>query len=252
MILICPSCAARYEVDGSKFPAEGRKVRCKKCGHVWHQRPEADQSEIEETIFNPPPEPVVEERAPEPEPEPEPAWRAPVEEEESEAATVSFAEEDDAPVIAKSVKRGGSGALTALGWAALVAVVLVIGFSAANYRSQIVTIWPQSASLFSRLGMAVNNRGLDFTDVRHLNQTEDGQPVLVITGKLVNVSSKKLDVPPLRVTLSDENKHAIYDWSFAPSSGALAPGQSVTFRTRLSNPPSAARHVEMHFADGSE
>ncbi|HEY2034511.1 MAG TPA: DUF3426 domain-containing protein [Rhizomicrobium sp.] len=250
MILVCPSCAARYEVDGSKFPAEGRKVRCKKCGHTWHATPEADQAEIEEAIFNPPPEPVVQE--PEPEPEPEPAWRAPVEEEPEEVVFRPAEEEEDESVAPKPAKRGADGAMVVLGWVALVAVVLVIGFAAANYRSQIVTIWPQSASLFSKLGMAVNNRGLDFTDVRHMNQTEDGQPVLVITGKLVNVSARKLDVPPLRVTLSDENKRPIYDWSFAPSSGALAPGQSVAFRTRLSNPPSAARHVEMHFADGSE
>jgi hypothetical protein len=142
--------------------------------------------------------------------------------------------------------------LVVLGWAALVAVILVIGWSAANYRSQIVGIWPQSASLFSRLGMAVNTRGLDFADVRHMNQTEDGQPVLVITGKVVNVTGKRLDVPPLRVTLSDENKHGIYDWTFTPSSAALSPGQSVAFRTRLSNPPSATRHVELRFADGAE
>jgi predicted Zn finger-like uncharacterized protein len=248
MILVCPNCAARYEVDGTQFPAEGRKVRCKKCGHVWHQAAEAGQAEIEETIFNPPPEsepvPVAE---PETEAEaPQPSWRAPAVEDDA-------AEDDfhlDAPE--SPAKRGMGAVLVMLGWAALVVVILVIGWSAANYRSQIVGIWPQSASLFSRLGMAVNMRGLDFADVRHTNQTEDGQPVLVITGKVVNVTGKKLDVPPLRVTLSDANKHAIYDWSFAPSSHALAPGQAVGFRTRLSNPPSATRHVELRFADGKE
>jgi hypothetical protein len=100
--------------------------------------------------------------------------------------------------------------------------------------------------------MAVNARGLDFTDVRHTNQVEDGQPVLVITGTLVNVSGKRIDVPPLRVTLSDASKRPIYDWSFAPASSALAPGQSVAFHTRLSNPPPVARHVDLRFADGSE
>lgn len=248
MILVCPNCAARYEVDGTQFPAEGRKVRCKKCGHVWHQAAEAGQAEIEETIFNPPPEsepvPVAE---PETEAEaPQPSWRAPAVEDDA-------AEDDfhlDAPE--SPAKRGMGAVLVMLGWAALVVVILVIGWSAANYRSQIVGIWPQSASLFSRLGMAVNMRGLDFADVRHTNQTEDGQPVLVITGKVVNVTGEKLDVPPLRVTLSDANKHAIYDWSFAPSSHALAPGQAVGFRTRLSNPPSATRHVELRFADGKE
>jgi predicted Zn finger-like uncharacterized protein len=251
MILVCPSCAARYDVDGSKFPAEGRKVRCQKCGHVWHQAPEADQAEIEEAIFNPQPEPPEAELQPEPEtePEPGPAWRAPAEAEETEDAAYSAAE-DDEPVAAKPA--GARNAAIIAGWAGLVAAVLVIGFAAANYRTQIVTIWPQSASLFSKFGMAVNTRGLDFTDIRHMNQSEDGQPVLVITGKLVNVSSKRLDVPPLRVTLSDENRRAIYDWSFEPSSKPLAPGQSVAFRTRLSNPPSSARHVEMRFADGAE
>ncbi|MGN6150229.1 MAG: DUF3426 domain-containing protein [Rhizomicrobium sp.] len=254
MILVCPSCAARYEVDGSKFPPEGRKVRCKKCGHVWHQTPEADQAEIEEAIFNPQADPAPE-AEPQPEPEaelePQPAWRAPVEEEDVADAAYSAAE-DDEPVAAKPSGRAARSAGIIAGWIGLVAAVLVIGFAAANYRTQIVTIWPQSASLFSKFGMAVNTRGLDFTDVRHMNQTEDGQPVLVITGKLVNVSSKKLDVPPLRVTLSDENKRAIYDWSFEPSSKPLAPGQSVAFRTRLSNPPASARHVEMRFADGTE
>ena len=252
MSLVCPNCTARYEVDGTQFPAEGRKVRCKKCGHVWHQAAEAGQAEIEETIFNPPPEsePVV---APEPEIDeaeaPQPSWRA------LEENAEDMADEDfrlDEPEISGPAKRGAGTALVMLGWVALVAVILVIGWSAANYRSQIVGIWPQSASLFSRLGMAVNTRGLDFADVRHINQTEDGQPVLVITGKVVNVTGKKLDVPPLRVTLSDANKHGIYDWTFTPSTTALAPGQSVAFRTRLSNPPSAARHVELRFADGAE
>src|SRR6185295_4338278 len=37
MILTCPQCATRYQVDGAKFPAAGRNVRCAKCGNVWHQ-----------------------------------------------------------------------------------------------------------------------------------------------------------------------------------------------------------------------
>jgi predicted Zn finger-like uncharacterized protein len=30
MILTCPSCVTRYSVDGAKFPAAGRQVRCAK------------------------------------------------------------------------------------------------------------------------------------------------------------------------------------------------------------------------------
>src|SRR6185437_16416534 len=100
-------------------PAEGRKVRCKKCGHVWHQAAEAGQAEIEETIFNPPPEsepvPVAE---PETEAEaPQPSWRAPAVEDDA-------AEDDfhlDAPE--SPAKRGMGAVLVMLGWAALVVVI---------------------------------------------------------------------------------------------------------------------------------
>ena len=249
MLLICPNCAARYEVDGSKFPAAGRKVRCAKCGTTWHQavpqaEAEPDQAEIEAVVF--------EGREPEPAPMPEPETFHDPEPTRVARAPVIDAEREEVFEEAHKPSAGKGGVLVALGWVALVAVILLIGFSAASFRTQIVDIWPQSASLFSHLGMAVNTRGLDFTDIRHLNQTEDGQPVLVITGKLVNVGAQKRDVPPLRVTLSDANRHAIYDWSFEPSRASLAPGQAIAFRTRLSNPPTAARHVEIRFADGAE
>src|SRR5512135_1482906 len=64
MILTCPQCATRYQVDADKFPPAGRNVRCAKCGHVWHQlgpAPEPDP-DAEIMVQEPP-------RAPEPEPE---------------------------------------------------------------------------------------------------------------------------------------------------------------------------------------
>ena len=40
MRLICPNCAAQYEVDASMIPASGRDVQCSSCGHTWFQPPE--------------------------------------------------------------------------------------------------------------------------------------------------------------------------------------------------------------------
>jgi len=40
MRLICPNCAAQYEVDASMIPTEGRDVQCSSCGHTWFQRPD--------------------------------------------------------------------------------------------------------------------------------------------------------------------------------------------------------------------
>ncbi|WP_164512348.1 zinc-ribbon domain-containing protein [Oceaniglobus ichthyenteri] len=40
MRLICPNCAAQYEVDVSMIPDEGRDVQCSSCGHTWFQQSE--------------------------------------------------------------------------------------------------------------------------------------------------------------------------------------------------------------------
>ena len=37
MLVTCPECATRYEVDDSAFSAGGRAVRCNHCGCEWYQ-----------------------------------------------------------------------------------------------------------------------------------------------------------------------------------------------------------------------
>lgn len=135
------------------------------------------------------------------------------------------------------------------GWLALVVIVLVIGWAAVSYRLQIATLWPQSASLYSMLGLPVNARGLAFLDVRYKREVQDKQTVLAITGKLVNVSGRALAVPPIRVTLSGADGHELYHWDFTPGATVLNAGQSMNFATRLSSPPDKARHLTLKFAD---
>ncbi|PCI01364.1 MAG: hypothetical protein COB76_01515 [Alphaproteobacteria bacterium] len=39
MILTCPQCETKFSVPDNAITAEGRKVRCAKCKHEWHQLP---------------------------------------------------------------------------------------------------------------------------------------------------------------------------------------------------------------------
>lgn len=40
MRLMCPNCAAQYEIDASMIPPGGRDVQCASCGHTWFQNPD--------------------------------------------------------------------------------------------------------------------------------------------------------------------------------------------------------------------
>ena len=243
MILTCPSCSTRYSVDAAKFPAAGRNVRCAKCGHSWHQAGET-------------PEPAPEQQQPVPQSVPSAAAVSAAADFAPHAAADALSPARDfrpAPVEEKPRAPLAPRLAVVAGWVGLILVVLLIGFAAVRYRQDVATIWPQSAGVYSSLGLHVNASGIDFRQVEYRRETEDGQVVLAVTGQIVNAGSRELTVPQtVRVTLSDANNHELYHWTFKPNAQMLAPGQSVKFTTRLASPPAAARHLEVRFAkDGS-
>ncbi|MFN3400416.1 MAG: zinc-ribbon domain-containing protein [Ferrovibrio sp.] len=73
MILNCPACATRFQVDPTAFGDEPRKVRCSVCRHVWRQAP------------------------PEPEPIPEPPKPIPSVLEQMAAAAAEAAQDEWVP-----------------------------------------------------------------------------------------------------------------------------------------------------------
>lgn len=240
MILTCPSCGTRYSVDGSKFPPQGRTVRCAKCGHSWHQAPEAapEPEAVQDLPPVAPPPETTARAVPDPVPEP-PA-----------ASTRAYA---PAVMVEEPRPRLGPKLAVVAGWVGLIVVVLLIGASAVRYRQDIAVIWPQSAGVYSSLGLKVNASGIDFQAVSYKRDIEDGQTVLAVSGTIINTGSRELPVPQtVRVTLSDAANRDLYHWTFKPNATVLKPGQSVPFTTRLSSPPAAAAHLEVRFAkDGT-
>ena len=231
MILTCPSCATRYQADETKFPAAGRQVRCAKCGHVWHQAAPAPE---ELPLENPAPAPAA----------------APASEAFRPSSVGAAPMRPRAAAAAQNPRRALLPLIgVVLGWIGLIAVVLLIGLSAVRYRQEITVIWPQSAGVYSSLGMNVNAHGIDFVHVDYHRESEDGQVVLAVAGRIVNNGTRELPVPQsVRVTLSDTSNHELYHWNFTPEAQSLRPGQSIPFLTRLSSPPAAARHLEVRFA----
>jgi predicted Zn finger-like uncharacterized protein len=250
MILTCPQCETRYQADAAKFPAAGRSVRCAKCGNVWHQlgpQPEPDP-EAEVVVQEPEPAP----RAPEPVPQPSFA-AAPRVAAFAPSTEVEDSMEHEAPTAPAAPSRSWAGRAAVLGgWVLLIAIVIVIGWAGVTFRDNVATWLPQSSSLYAAAGLSVTPHGMDLDEVDYKTQTEDGQMVLAVTGKIVNRSDHELTVPLVRVALFDMDKHELYHWTFVPGVSTLKPGQISKFRTRLSSPPAATHNLEVRFARAGE
>lgn len=46
MIIQCPSCSSKFLVPNNAIKAEGRKVKCSKCKHIWLQLPKFNISNV--------------------------------------------------------------------------------------------------------------------------------------------------------------------------------------------------------------
>jgi predicted Zn finger-like uncharacterized protein len=65
VIVACPSCGARFNLDSAKLLPAGRNVRCAKCDHRWRQMPEGfDEPSAQAETATPAPPPDPESPAP--------------------------------------------------------------------------------------------------------------------------------------------------------------------------------------------
>lgn len=55
MLITCPNCATRYDVEDARFLPEGRSVRCAECGESWHVDPpvRGDDNVVEDAYHDP-------------------------------------------------------------------------------------------------------------------------------------------------------------------------------------------------------
>lgn len=267
MILTCPSCGTQYAVKDGAIPAGGRKVRCAACGHSWHQDPdaaapepepppaaepvEADKpmtAEGEATEFElgpaepqqayeeiepiAPGAPLVEPPAAVPVPPPDDSFfdrGEPADDQWDLTKEVPDAEEIEA-------LRTETGADRKRNWlmAILIAMMLVVAIA--------VAFWLLAPdSLRQQIGLA----GTAPTPLQIAPGTPErqklasGNELVVVTGRVINPSSKHQPVPPIEAQLRDKSGRLLYAWTIAPPARSLPPGGSATFNSAEMNVPSS-------------
>src|SRR5437588_564595 len=110
-------------------------------------------------------------------------------------------------------------------------------------RRAVVRFVPQTASLFSAVGLPVNLRGLSLDDIKTSIEAHEGVTVLMVEGTIANVTRQPLEVPRLRFAVRNAAGYEVYAWTALPAEPVLAPGDRVSFRSRLASPPADAQDI---------
>lgn len=127
------------------------------------------------------------------------------------------------------------------------ATLISCGYS---FRTDIVRLFPDLAGTYEALGMGVNVVGLEFRDVKTLLAIRKGADVIQVDARIYSVAPGKVMVPPVVVTLLNDEGLALYEWSVAPDVPELVSGEVVDFSTQVSAPPSGATKVRLTFGSG--
>jgi predicted Zn finger-like uncharacterized protein len=274
-MIVCPSCATSYMVDLASLGPEGRTVRCARCKATWHAGgPQAKvagfvadviaEAEVSEGLKSPPRRHAADDFGFEPD---APASSLSSREDQAAlprneapplvppAGDPAHSDSDDiesfaarrARIQAKRKSKNRSSKWTAV-------ILVLFGFNVAlvGARSEVVRFFPQTASLFSAIGLPVNLRSLSFEDVKIMKEERDGVAVLTVEGNISSVTSKPVEIPRLRFAVRNATGQEIYAWTAAPPRSILEPGQKAEFRSRLASPPADASDVMVRFATAQE
>lgn len=222
MIISCPQCDARYEIDAQVLSPKGRQVRCAKCGHQWTERPPAGPADLDDLDYV-----------------------------EEDAGVDDFRATRRAIGHKNKGKKRGTAVAA---WAALAAAIVVIIGGGIVARNQIVSIWEPAARIYETVGLSLDVRdfGLD-VQVTSLRQrrNEANELVIDVTGEITNTSADVRIVPQLEGALLNGRQQSIHSWRFKAATGKLEPGEATEFKTSVVNPPDGAREVFVTFASES-
>ncbi|MFQ5784580.1 MAG: DUF3426 domain-containing protein [Alphaproteobacteria bacterium] len=214
MIVTCPSCATRYLVDPAALGEAGRLVRCARCAHTWTETPPEDMPRrVDFTVTPDTPQPIP------------PGSNLPA-----------------LPRIQRSRAW--------IGWLFLVGVVVGVVGAALAAREQVITAWPETSRFYALVGLAEPplEESFELRDVKQSSFIEDDRQVVIISGQIVNVSTRSLATPRLIARIFDKDSNVLSEWRFDPVRAEIGPGESTEFSDRFSDPPKGAVNLVVSLA----
>jgi predicted Zn finger-like uncharacterized protein len=249
MRIVCPSCSASYTIKATPQEADGRKVRCAQCSHIWTLNLGTQKT----------PDPMPARKA-QKGPKSDGAPDKAAEKNSGRAVMDGHAETTEDRISGRHAATQATGKARGqnrkplrerlrlrvpLPLLAVVMLALLIGAGVA-LRHSIVHYVPDLAGLYEAIGMPVNSVGLSLVDVK-LRQDEAQGAGLIIEGAVRNISESEKTVPPVSVLFLGDQNRELYAIPAAVDAPALQPGEQTNFRAEMTQTPEEATTVRVVF-----
>lgn len=271
MILECPNCHSKFKVPDGALGANGRRVKCSKCQHVWHANPDdlpmqGKENPLSPTLDTPPPTPAEN-------------LAAPTFNREEIGQSNDFGSENSALVsneihqmddltppplppknisVETDVKPKFSRKFRSLGltfgWLALCMVVIAGSIAFFVGRDVIIAQFPATVALYHKVGMGPLplGSGIALPVPEAARETRGEDNILIITGRLENTQSTTLAIPLLRGSLLNAQNEEIYVWTFRVDKAEILPGEWVSYEAEIVNPAIGTQGLSLTFVTEAE
>ena len=225
MIIVCPSCQARYLVAAALFAKGSRQVRCARCSHQWVASLEDKLVEHEhKALFDtlPPPDHV-----------------API----PQGSGLPMLTTERWPPWLPRLLAG-----TGLALVALILIVMIVN------RENFAQKWPSLESFYDVIGFHIYHPGdgLRIADVRSELHYEEGINRLRVSGKIVNTTKKLQILPPLVATAIGSSGEAMQSWQVDLSSNTLDEDGELPFLSSINAPKGTVVEMNLNFVEAKK
>ena len=232
MILTCPACATSYFVPDNAIGANGRRVRCKSCGHDW--RASLEDEPLELTPASDSDAKPADDRSSEPLPE-----------------TLAEASAPELPrayrAKAEQKRRMRKAATLGAIWVGTVIAVVAATVALVLYRLPVVQAWPQTASLYKAVGFPVNIAGVEVEALRGKSLVNLPDRVIV-GGALRNIRDHEVVPPALIIILRDDRDVEVVRQPLQLDGPPILPGKVQGFAAVVDNPEGKGIKISVEFA----